>query len=103
MDRIQRKAQQAEVETLKSTIENLKATIEARENEVAKLKHEVKNDQREREWMGILLHHKARRRVTHSIGCRNTERDDRWHHYDATPSSLDEYRAQRKWSCYQDG
>ncbi|ORY95843.1 WD40-repeat-containing domain protein [Syncephalastrum racemosum] len=47
MDRIQRKAQQAEVEALKSTIENLKATVEARENEVAKLKHEVAETRKE--------------------------------------------------------
>lgn len=42
MDRVQRKAQQVEIENLKSTIENLRSTVEARENEIAKLKHEVR-------------------------------------------------------------
>lgn len=41
MDRVQRKAQQTEIENMKVTIDNLKATAEARENEIAKLKHEV--------------------------------------------------------------
>ena len=41
MDRVQRKAQQTEIESLKSTIESMKAAADARENEVAKLKHEV--------------------------------------------------------------
>ncbi|KAI9320163.1 WD40-repeat-containing domain protein [Dichotomocladium elegans] len=47
MDRIQKKAQQTEIEALKSTIENLKASAEARENEMAKLKHEVEATRRE--------------------------------------------------------
>lgn len=42
MDRVQRKAQQTEIENMKVTIDNLKATAEARENEIAKLKHEVR-------------------------------------------------------------
>ena len=41
MDRVQRKAQQTEIESLKNTIESMKAAADARENEVAKLKHEV--------------------------------------------------------------
>ncbi|KAI8394202.1 uncharacterized protein BYT42DRAFT_488489 [Radiomyces spectabilis] len=41
IDRLQRKAQQAEIETLKTTIDSLKASIQARENEIAKLKHEL--------------------------------------------------------------
>ncbi|KAI9255118.1 WD40-repeat-containing domain protein [Phascolomyces articulosus] len=47
MDRVQRKAQQTEIESLKSTIESMKAAAEARENEVAKLKHEVAKTRRE--------------------------------------------------------
>ncbi|KAI9499031.1 WD40-repeat-containing domain protein [Zychaea mexicana] len=47
MDRVQRKVQQTEIESLKSTIENMKAAAEARENEVAKLKHEVAETRRE--------------------------------------------------------
>ena len=44
MDRVQRKAQQTEIENMKVTIDSLKATAEARENEIAKLKHEVTDD-----------------------------------------------------------
>jgi hypothetical protein len=42
VDRTQRKTQQAEIENLKSTLDNMKAMMEARENEVAKLKVEVR-------------------------------------------------------------
>lgn len=41
IDRVQRRAQQSEIENLKNQIEALKATAEVRENEIAKLKHEV--------------------------------------------------------------
>ncbi|KAG2221160.1 hypothetical protein INT45_007737 [Circinella minor] len=47
MDRVQRKAQQTEIESLKNTIESMKAAADARENEVAKLKHEVAETRRE--------------------------------------------------------
>ncbi|KAI9021463.1 WD40-repeat-containing domain protein [Phycomyces nitens] len=47
IERIQRKAQQAEIESLKSSVDNLKATVDARENEIAKLKHEVAETRRE--------------------------------------------------------
>ncbi|CDS13469.1 hypothetical protein LRAMOSA05645 [Lichtheimia ramosa] len=47
MDRVQRKAQQTEIENMKVTIDNLKATAEARENEIAKLKHEIETTRRE--------------------------------------------------------
>ncbi|KAI7872923.1 WD40-repeat-containing domain protein [Spinellus fusiger] len=47
VERTQRKAQQVEIETLKSSIENYKATVDARENEIAKLKHEVAETRRE--------------------------------------------------------
>jgi WD40 repeat protein len=47
IDRIQRKTQQSEIEALKSTVENQKATLEARENDIAKLKHEVVETRKE--------------------------------------------------------
>ncbi|KAI9270113.1 WD40-repeat-containing domain protein [Helicostylum pulchrum] len=47
IDRIQRKNQQTEIETLKSTVENQKATLEARDNDIAKLKHEVAETRKE--------------------------------------------------------
>lgn len=47
IDRIQRKTQQTEIETLKSTVENQRATLEARENDIAKLKHEVVETRKE--------------------------------------------------------
>ncbi|KAG0181809.1 WD repeat-containing protein 91 [Apophysomyces sp. BC1034] len=47
MDRIQRKAQQAEIETLKNTVESQKATMDTRDNEIAKLKHELAETRRE--------------------------------------------------------
>ncbi|KAL0079659.1 hypothetical protein J3Q64DRAFT_1644901 [Phycomyces blakesleeanus] len=47
IERIQRKAQQTEIESLKSSVDNLKATVDARENEIAKLKHEVAETRRE--------------------------------------------------------
>ncbi|KAI9361489.1 WD40-repeat-containing domain protein [Pilaira anomala] len=47
IDRIQRKTQQTEIETLKSTVENQKATLEARDNDIAKLKHEVAETRKE--------------------------------------------------------
>ncbi|KAI7905183.1 uncharacterized protein BX663DRAFT_430763 [Cokeromyces recurvatus] len=47
IDRIQRKTQQTEIEALKNTIENQKALLEARENDIAKLKHEVVETRKE--------------------------------------------------------
>ncbi|KAI7874617.1 uncharacterized protein EV154DRAFT_430334 [Mucor mucedo] len=47
IDRIQRKTQQGEIETLKSTVENQKATLESRENDIAKLKHQVAETRKE--------------------------------------------------------
>ena len=47
IDRIQRKTQQSEIEALKTTVENQKATLEARENDIAKLKHEVVETRKE--------------------------------------------------------
>lgn len=47
IDRIQRKTQQTELETLKTTVENQKATLEARENDIAKLKHEIAETRKE--------------------------------------------------------
>ncbi|KAI8091447.1 uncharacterized protein B0P05DRAFT_265373 [Gilbertella persicaria] len=47
IDRIQRKTQQTEIEALKSTVENQKATLEARENDIAKLKHQVVETRKE--------------------------------------------------------
>ncbi|KAI9468260.1 MAG: hypothetical protein EXX96DRAFT_591450 [Benjaminiella poitrasii] len=47
IDRIQRKSQQTEIENLKNTIESQKAILEARENDVAKLKHEVMETRKE--------------------------------------------------------
>ncbi|KAF1806393.1 WD40-repeat-containing domain protein [Mucor lusitanicus] len=47
IDRIQRKTQQNEIEALKTTVENQKATLEARENDIAKLKHEVVETRKE--------------------------------------------------------
>ncbi|KAI8890260.1 WD40 repeat-like protein [Backusella circina FSU 941] len=41
IDRLSRKTQQTEIETLKTTVDHQKATLEARENEITKLKHEV--------------------------------------------------------------
>ncbi|KAI8975990.1 hypothetical protein BDB01DRAFT_728354 [Pilobolus umbonatus] len=41
MHRVQKKSQQTEIEALKSIVENQKSTLEARENDIAKLKHEV--------------------------------------------------------------
>ncbi|ORE18816.1 hypothetical protein BCV71DRAFT_178849 [Rhizopus microsporus] len=47
MDRLQRKSQQTEIETLKSTVETQKATLEARENDIAKLRHQVLETRKE--------------------------------------------------------
>ncbi|KAI8349228.1 WD40-repeat-containing domain protein [Choanephora cucurbitarum] len=47
IDRVQRKTQQTELETLKNTVENQKATLETRENEIAKLKHEIVETRKE--------------------------------------------------------
>lgn len=47
LDRLQRKSQQTEIETLKSTIESQKATLEARENDIAKLKHQISETRKE--------------------------------------------------------
>lgn len=47
IDRIQRKTQQGEIETLKSTVENQKASLESRDNDIAKLKHQVAETRKE--------------------------------------------------------
>jgi predicted nucleic acid-binding Zn-ribbon protein len=47
IDRIQRKTQQTEIETLKAAVENQKAALEARDNDIAKLKHEVAETRKE--------------------------------------------------------
>lgn len=47
IDRIQRKTQQGEIESLKSTVENQKATLESRDHDIAKLKHQVAETRKE--------------------------------------------------------
>lgn len=47
IDRIQRKTQQGEIETLKSIVENQKASLEARDNDIAKLKLQVAETRKE--------------------------------------------------------
>ncbi|KAI8371109.1 hypothetical protein BD560DRAFT_329192 [Blakeslea trispora] len=47
IDRTQRKTQQTEIETLKNTMDSQRATLEARENEIAKLKHEIVETRKE--------------------------------------------------------
>ncbi|KAI9258270.1 WD40-repeat-containing domain protein [Sporodiniella umbellata] len=47
LDRLQRKSQQTEIEGLKSTVETQKATLEARDNDIAKLKHQISETKKE--------------------------------------------------------
>ncbi|CAO3617846.1 unnamed protein product [Cunninghamella echinulata] len=47
VDQAQRKTQQTEIETLKSTVDHLKAMMEAKENEVAKLKVQLVDTRKE--------------------------------------------------------
>ncbi|KAG1152882.1 hypothetical protein G6F37_000383 [Rhizopus arrhizus] len=47
MHRLQRKSQQTEIESLKNTIETQRATLEARENDIAKLRHQMLETRKE--------------------------------------------------------
>ncbi|KAG1456269.1 hypothetical protein G6F46_001374 [Rhizopus delemar] len=47
MHRLQRKSQQTEIESLKNTVETQRATLEARENDIAKLRHQMLETRKE--------------------------------------------------------